>query len=194
MAPSDVVKKLEREHLVRRSGHMYEPQEWGKVVRRWPIFSLTEEGQKIAKEIVDKLYGPAGEVTEIHASSDHSTIKTATQLDAEIAEALSAYGQHAHNPQSKLRPVEGLQIPPASRSELNRFWRAHPALRKGCLRKYGFDPIDKEEAYWRYGLAEPDHLSLLRAVQRNNDIFSLALVKRWEVEELKHANESARRS
>ena len=92
----------------------------------------------------------------------------------------------------KSERVEGLQIPPASRSELNRFWRAHPALRKGCLRKYGFDPIDEEEAYWRYGLAEPDHLSLLRAVQQNNGIFSLALVKRWEVEELKHANEPTR--
>ena len=84
-APSEVVQKLERKHLVRRSGHMHEPQEWGKVVRRWPVFSLTEEGKKIAKEIVAKLYGPLG-----HATSDHSTIKTHAQLDAEIAEALRA--------------------------------------------------------------------------------------------------------
>ena len=79
-APSEVVTKLERKQLVRRSGHTYEAQEWGKVVRRWPSFALTEEGVKIAKAIVAKLYGP----------SDHSTIKTAAQLDAEIAEALRA--------------------------------------------------------------------------------------------------------
>src|SRR5680860_712395 len=85
-APSEVVKKLERKSLVRRSGHMHEPQEWGKIVRRWPVFSLTEEGTKIAKEIVAKLYGPTGAPPEIRMLSDHSAIKTsktAAQLDAE---------------------------------------------------------------------------------------------------------------
>jgi hypothetical protein len=126
----------------------------------------------------------------------YATLEPVTQTHATIRKStskLSTCGQHARNLQSKLRPVEGLQIPPASRSKLNRFWRAHPALRKGCLCKYGFDPIDEEEAYWRYGLAEPDHLSLLRAVQRNNDTFSLALVKRWEVEELRHARKPTRK-
>ena len=84
-APSEVVTRLESKRLVRRSGHTYEAQEWGKVVRRWPTFALTEDGEKIAKEIVDKLYGPTGS-----ASSGHSTIKTPAQLNAEIAEALRA--------------------------------------------------------------------------------------------------------
>ena len=49
----------------------------------------------------------------------------------------------------------GIAIPTDARRELTRFWRAHPDLRKGCLDKYGFDPIDEEVAYWRFGLAEP---------------------------------------
>jgi hypothetical protein len=116
--------------------------------------------------------------------------KTAAQLDAEIASALSKHDRHARiqrQQRSKLHPVEGLQIPEDSRMELVAFWRAHPALRKGCLRKYGFDPIDEEEAYWRFGLAEPDHQNLLLAVRRNHDVFSLPFVKRWKVEEMKHA-------
>lgn len=114
--------------------------------------------------------------------------KTAVQLDAEIAEALAKSSRRTRGPRqrmSKLRPVEGLRIPADSRSELVRFWRAHPTLRKGCVSKYGFDPIDEEEAYWRFGLAEPDHHDVLRAVRRNKNIFSRALVKRWEIGELK---------
>ena len=106
--------------------------------------------------------------------------KSSAQLDAEIAESLSARG-------SKLRPVEGLRIPVDSRSALIKFWCEHPALRRGCLIKYGFDPIDEEAAYWRFGLAEPDHRDVLRAVRRNNNVFSLAHVKRWEIEELRDA-------
>jgi len=116
--------------------------------------------------------------------------KTAAQLDAEIAEMLSASSRRTHSQRQrmpKLRPVEGLRIPADSRSELIRFWRAHPALRRGCLSKYGFDPIDEEEAYWRFGLAEPDHRDVLRAVRRNNNVFSLTHVKRWEIEELRDA-------
>lgn len=85
-APSVVVKKLERAGLVRRTGHMHEPQEWGKIVHRWPIFALTAEGAEIARKIVDKLYGPTG-VAGV-TSSAHSTIKSAAQLDAEIAASL----------------------------------------------------------------------------------------------------------
>ena len=113
-------------------------------------------------------------------------VKTAAQLDAEIATILSD-DRRSSRRRSKLRPVEGLRIPADSRAELNRFWRAHPTLREGCLSKYGFDPIDEEEAYWRYGLAEPGHANVLRAVRRNKNIFSPALVRRWEVEELKDA-------
>lgn len=107
--------------------------------------------------------------------------KTASQLDAEIAGALSEPGKLTR----RLRPVEGLRIPPDARSELIRFWRAHPTLRRGCLDKYGFDPIDAEAAYWRFGLAEPDHINVLRAVRRNGGVFSLPHVKRWEAEELR---------
>lgn len=114
--------------------------------------------------------------------------KPAVQLDAEIAEALSAHSRRTRSQRmSKLRPVEGLRIPAESRSELIKFWRAHPTLRRGCLSKYGFDPIDEEEAYWRFGLAEPDHQDVLRAVRRNNNVFSLAHVKRWEIQELRDA-------
>lgn len=108
--------------------------------------------------------------------------KTAAQLDAEIARALSQQQQ-----MSKLRPVEGLRIPAASRRELTKFWRAYPALRKGCESKYGFDPVDEEKSYWRFGLAEPDHRDVLRDVRLNNNVFSLPLVKRWEEGELRDA-------
>lgn len=113
--------------------------------------------------------------------------KTAAQLDAEIADVLSGRSRVP-----ALRPVEGLRVPADSRRELVKFWRAHPALRNGCLRKYGFDPIDDEEDYWRFGLAEPDHKGVLRAVRKNGDVFSLALVKRWEVEELHHKRSDQR--
>jgi hypothetical protein len=112
--------------------------------------------------------------------------KTPAQLDAEIAETLFKSSRNARR-MSKLQPVEGLRIPADSRSELISFWRAHPTLRKGCVNKYGFDPIDEETAYWRFGLAEPGHHKVLRAVRRNNNVFSLTLVKRWEVEELEDA-------
>lgn len=108
----------------------------------------------------------------------HARKKTGRQLDAEIAEALG----HRH----KLRPVEGLQIPEDSRRALTRFWHEHPDLRRGCLDKYGFDPIDEEAAYWRHGLAEPDHHDVLRAVQRDGGVFSLPHVRRWKIEELSH--------
>jgi hypothetical protein len=98
----------------------------------------------------------------------------------------AAFSEREASSRSHLRPVEGLWIPADSRRALTAFWRAHPALRRGCLRKYGFDPIDAEEDYWRYGLAEPDHADVLRAVQQNGGAFTLALVKRWEAEELRH--------
>lgn len=124
--------------------------------------------------------------------------KTAVQLDREIAAALRGPSRKRHavpyvealqrtsNPRKhspKLRPVEGLRIPPASRAELVRFWQTHPALRRGCLHKYGFDPIDEEAAYWRYGLAEPDHRDILSAALSNGNRFSIELVRRWEIEE-----------
>lgn len=105
-----------------------------------------------------------------------------------VVSRLSKRRAHANKRRDAVEAVEGLVIPADSRRALNRFWRAHPALRKGCLRKYGYDPIDEEEHYWRFGLAEPDHEDLLRAVRRNDGVFSRALVKRWEAEELKHAS------
>jgi len=112
--------------------------------------------------------------------------KSARQLDAEIADALSASGQRRQMT-FRLQPVEGLRIPADARRELNRFWQGHPELRAGCLSKYGFDPIDKAADYWRFGLAEPAHADLLRDVRGNGGVFSLPLVRRWEAEELRHA-------
>lgn len=117
--------------------------------------------------------------------------KTAVQRNAKLTAPSSKNPQQARGRQrhkAKLRPVEGLWILAEARAELTRFWKAYPMLRRGCLRKYGFDPIDEEEAYWRFGLAEPDHRKVLRAVRRNGNRFSLALVKRWEIEELRDAS------
>jgi hypothetical protein len=116
--------------------------------------------------------------------------KTSSQLNAEIADALSARSRLTrHQPRqiSRLRPVEGLRIPADARRALIRFWQAHPELRKGCLSKYGFDPIDEEADYWRFGLAEPDHSDVLRAVRRDGGVFSLSHVKQWKLEELRDA-------
>ena len=106
--------------------------------------------------------------------------KRAAELDADIAHALSKR-------RTKLRPVETPRIPTESRRSLNTFWRAHPDLRQGCVDKYGFDPIDEEAAYWRFGLAEPDHANVLRAVRQNKNVFSLPLVRRWARQELQDA-------
>lgn len=108
--------------------------------------------------------------------------KSPSQLDAEIA-TFTCRQQRM----SRLRPVEGLRIPANARRALRRFWDAHPNLRRGCLDKYGFDPVDQEADYWRYGLAEAPHVDLLRAVRRSGGVFTLPLVKRWEAEELRHA-------
>jgi len=116
--------------------------------------------------------------------------KTPAQLDTEIAAALSKRRQRTRRQQrhvSRLQPIEGLRIPADARQELTSFWKAHPELRRGCLSKYGFDPIDDESDYWRFGLTEPDHRDVLRAVRRDGNRFSLALVKRWELEELRDA-------
>lgn len=85
---------------------------------------------------------------------------------------------------ARLIPVEGLRIPKASRLALTAFWKHYPALRQGCLKKYGFDPITAEKSYWRFGLAESDHRDVLRRVRQNGMRFTLDLVKRWERQEL----------
>jgi hypothetical protein len=54
-APPAIVTKLEKLGLVIRTGHNYEPQEWGKVVRSEPLFYLTAEGTKVAEAIKAKL-------------------------------------------------------------------------------------------------------------------------------------------
>lgn len=114
-------------------------------------------------------------------------MKSRDTRHASMEAMLSEGRRRQQRPGTKLHPVDGLRIPEASRAELVRFWRAHPVLRRGCLRKYGFDPIHDEEAYWRFGLAEPDHRDVLRAVRRNDNCFALALVRRWEAEELRDA-------
>ena len=136
---------------------------------------------------VEMRMNPTYATLEVAPTASHAK-KTPARLDAEITEVLSKH--EARGPRqraSKLRPVEGLRIPSNSHDELIRFWTAHPALRRGCLRKYGFDPIHDEEDYWRFGLAEPDHRDVLRAVRRAGGVFSLPHVKRWEIEELRDA-------
>lgn len=54
-APTAIVAKLERLGLVLRTGHYYEPQEWGKVVRKEPLFYLTDKGTEVAEIIKAKL-------------------------------------------------------------------------------------------------------------------------------------------
>ena len=56
-APSAVVRKLERGGLIIRTGSVFESQEWGKVVRRDPVFFLTDKGRAAATTIMKKLYG-----------------------------------------------------------------------------------------------------------------------------------------
>jgi hypothetical protein len=126
------------------------------------------------KKIVEMQMNPRYATLEVVPTVTHAR-KRAAELDADIAAALA------------LQPVEGLQIPADSRRELNRFWRSHPALRKGCVSKYGFDPINEEHAYWRFGLAEPGHKDTLRAVRKNGNVFSLPHVKRWMQQELEDA-------
>jgi hypothetical protein len=48
-APSLVVRKLEKLGFARRTGHVFEQVEWGKVVRRLPSFMLTPAGEVAAK-------------------------------------------------------------------------------------------------------------------------------------------------
>ena len=57
-APSHHVTKLEKLGLVARTGHYHEPQEWGKVVRREPMFYLTPVGEEVAQAIVAALSKP----------------------------------------------------------------------------------------------------------------------------------------
>lgn len=134
----------------------------------------------IKKSVEMKMNPTYATLEVVPTTSAHARVKRASQLDAEIAQAFSQ-----EELKSKLQPVEGLRIPADSRRALIKFWRKHPALRKGCLRKYGFDPIEEEAEYWRFGLAEPDHRNVLRDVRRNNNVFSLPLVKRWEEGELR---------
>src|SRR5512135_3712744 len=82
-APSEVVRKLERRGLAQRSGHTHETTEWGKVVRRWPKFWLTDEGKKIAQTIVDRLRSAEPQA--------HATTKSPRRLDREIAATLAKY-------------------------------------------------------------------------------------------------------
>lgn len=86
---------------------------------------------------------------------------------------------------AKLNP-----LPPDSAAELQRWWLAHPAFRRECQNKYGYDPINQPDDYWPYGLAEPAHSNVLRAVQENGGNFTLELVKIWEREELGHVEKA----
>jgi 8-oxo-dGTP pyrophosphatase MutT (NUDIX family) len=84
-------------------------------------------------------------------------------------------------------PVRIKPLPADTRAELVRFWTEHPDLREACLDKYGYDPVENEDSYWAYGIAEPDHATVLDSVIRNGGTFTLDLALRWEQEELASA-------
>lgn len=54
-APTKIVRFLEKQGLAVATGHWHEPQEWGKIVRREPVFYLTSEGERVAKMIKARL-------------------------------------------------------------------------------------------------------------------------------------------
>jgi len=90
-----------------------------------------------------------------------------------------------------LTPVPIKSIDADADEVLTKFWHDHDDLRKACLAKYGYDPIDEKMSYWEYGLAEPEHKALADGVVANDGAFSLELAKRWTKGELEAAKTAA---
>jgi len=85
---------------------------------------------------------------------------------------------------SEVKPVIIKGIHDDAKKVLHKFWEDHPDLRKGCLDKYGYDPIDDELPYWYYGLAEPEHHMILEDVLKNDGFIDLEQANRWTKSEL----------
>jgi hypothetical protein len=48
--PTNIAEQLVGRGLVYYAGYDYERQEWNKVVARWPVVVLTDEGWNVARE------------------------------------------------------------------------------------------------------------------------------------------------
>jgi len=90
----------------------------------------------------------------------------------------------SHIKVSEVKPVIIKGIHDDAKKVLHKFWEDHPDLRKGCLDKYGYDPIDDELPYWYYGLAEPEHHMILEDVLKNDGFIDLEQANRWTKSEL----------
>jgi broad specificity phosphatase PhoE len=75
-----------------------------------------------------------------------------------------------------------------AKQELIRFWTQHPDLRAECVKKYGYDPINQDLSYWKFGLAEPEHAAVRERVEQCGGVFALPEVKEWEKQELAAAD------
>jgi len=78
-----------------------------------------------------------------------------------------------------------MHITGPARKFLTSFWLSHPSLRRKCVEKYGYDPIEDETNYWIYGIAESDHKDILNQIKKSKNTFSLYLAKMWALEEVK---------
>jgi hypothetical protein len=76
------------------------------------------------------------------------------------------------------------RIPHGARMFLSAFWVEHPKLRRSCIKKYGYDPLINDFAYFRHGLNEHEHKSILKQLNNNRGVFSLQLAKKWAKSEL----------
>jgi hypothetical protein len=77
------------------------------------------------------------------------------------------------------------RIPHSARMFLNAFWVEHPKLRRSCIKKYGYDPLINDFAYFKHGLTEREHRNVLKQLNENRGVFSLQLAKKWAKSELK---------
>ena len=103
-----------------------------------------------------------------------------------------AYTASVKDKREALTPVKIKEIGHDADTILTSFWERHDDLRKGCLAKYGFDPIDEKMSYWMYGLAEPEHKEIAKAVEANGGTFTLELAQQWTDGELIAAKKEAR--
>lgn len=76
-----------------------------------------------------------------------------------------------------------MKITMQAKKYLRNFWIDEPFLRKQCVKKYGYDPIENECKYWEHGIAEGDHKKVLFKIIKNFNTFSLPLAREWAIEE-----------
>ena len=138
-APTGVVKKLEKHELARRSGYVHAAREWGEVVRRWPVFWLTDAGTQVARSIVAALTAPP---------AAHSTVKSPAQLDAEIARALAALPEAVRASEFAERLSDGVYSADEHRAAAEAHQRAARLHKSTAVGK---------DAAWLHDLAASNH-------------------------------------